>query len=122
MVGAVVLSRGTFLGVYQDGVAAEHVVVAGVNLADLVVPDDRLVGRLALLLTLIIYVGMEGEAVFGGGQVGHVGIEVVAHVHRRCRRGRPLGDRDCSAGRRLPLARPGDVGDVAVIFEVRRAT
>jgi hypothetical protein len=57
----------------------------------------RLVGRLALLLSFIIYVGMECEDVFGGREVGHIRIQVVADINGGVGVGRPLGGLDCSA-------------------------
>ena len=60
-----------------DVAAAIYVVIAGVNLAHLVVPDEDVRLRLADLDVVVLYECMEGEVVFAHGEVGHVGVEVV---------------------------------------------
>ena len=66
-------------------VAAEHIVLAGVHLAHLVVPDGYLVGGVTYLYPVVVNVGMEREDVLGRREVGNVAVEVGGHFRISCR-------------------------------------
>ena len=110
------------IGVDVDVVAAEYVVGSGVNVADLVVPDEGLRHRVAHHLVVVVHVRVELEDVFAGAEVGYMAVEVSVGGQVGVVLIGPYRVVDLHiVGRRYPFALPGDAVDVAVRAKVCRA-
>ena len=110
------------IGVDVDVVAAVNVVGSGVDVADLVVPDESLRHGIADHLVVVVNVCMERESVFAGAEVGHMGVEVGVGGQAGVVVIGPYGVVDLHVvGRRYPLALPCDAVYVAVRTKICRA-
>ena len=105
-----------------DVVAAVNIVGSGVDVADLVVPDEGLRHGIADHLVVVVNVCMERESVFAGAEVGHMGVEVGVGGQVGVVVIGPYGVVDLHVvGRRYPLALPCDAVYVAVRTKICRA-